>query len=425
MIATIFKRVEWGLFLMIILIPQPNIWYQFFDYPMGKDFMDILFFAIFLGIIIQKKGFVWTQVSWVLILFVLTSYISLWNSSLRFSLPMPLSGENLLFIDWKNYAQMIFLYILALNAIKDEENQKTAILLMSIVILLISVRSYRNFTGGLSFQYDKRYGGPFETVGLGANHLGAFIAEYCAVLVSLFLFDKNKWKRLLFITTSLFSLHPLFFSYSRGAYAAALGMITFLGIVKKRVLLIGVAVILLTWTTVLPSSVVDRILMTETSSGELESSAAHRVNLWEHAYGLFKQRPVFGVGFGGFGFTVPEGELTDTHNFYMKTLSEQGIIGLILLLIILVIAMRSGWRLYRTGTTPFLQGLGFGFMGTTIACIIANAFGDRWSYFVLGGYFWILWGLVDRGILIAKEMNVSDKKNVVTQKGLEQPLVIQ
>jgi hypothetical protein len=32
-------------------------------------------------------------------------------------------------------------------------------------------------------------------------------------------------------------------------------------------------------------------------------------------------------------------------------------------------------------------------------------FGDRWSYFVLGDYFWIIWGLVDRGILIAETSN--------------------
>ncbi len=193
-----------------------------------------------------------------------------------------------------------------------------------------------------------------------------------------------------------------------GKTTTAVNLSAGLAVLEKRTLLIGVAVILLAWTTVLPSSVVDRVMMTETASGELEGSASHRFNLWEHAYNLFEQNPVFGIGFGGFGFTVPEGELTDTHNFYMKTLSEQGVIGLILLFIILMMAMRSGWRLYRTGKTPFHQGLGFGFMGTIIACMIANVFGDRWSYFVLGGYFWILWGFVDRGILMTLEKQIPD-----------------
>jgi putative inorganic carbon (HCO3(-)) transporter len=176
-----------------------------------------------------------------------------------------------------------------------------------------------------------------------------------------------------------------------------------MGAVKKRSLLIVVAVVLIGWQTLLPVSVVDRIAMTESTSGEIEGSAAHRLDLWKHALKLFKESPVFGIGFGGFEFTVPEGELTDTHNFYMKTLSEQGVIGMIALSLVLLMALRSGWQLLRIGGSPFHKGLGFGFIVAVIACIISNLFGDRWSYFPLGGYFWIFWGLVDRGILISRK----------------------
>jgi O-antigen ligase len=142
--------------------------------------------------------------------------------------------------------------------------------------------------------------------------------------------------------------------------------------------------------------------MTESASGEIEASGAHRLDLWHHAMGLFKSNPVFGIGFGGFGFTVPEGELTDTHNLYMKMLSEQGIIGITLLLLIFMKAFLSGWRLSKISKTPFQKGLGFGFMGAIIALMLANLFGDRWSFFALGGYFWIFWALVDRGIIVSK-----------------------
>ena len=83
-------------------------------------------------------------------------------------------------------------------------------------------------------------------------------------------------------------------------------------------------------------------------------------------------------------------------------MSEQGIIGLILLLFIFLLALRSGQKLFKTAITPFHKGLGFGFLGCVVAFIITNMFGDRWSYFVLGDYFWIIWGLVDRGIFIAR-----------------------
>jgi hypothetical protein len=68
----------------------------------------------------------------------------------------------------------------------------------------------------------------------------------------------------------------------------------------------------------------------------------------------------------------------------------------------MLLALRSGQKLFRTAITPFQKGLGFGFLGCVVAFIITNMFGDRWSYFVLGDYFWIIWGLVDRGILIAE-----------------------
>lgn len=396
---TIVFKVDFGLMMLIGLIPQPNIWYKLHDYPFGKDFIDILFFSVVLGIFVQKKSEFWSHNSKLILVFMVTSYLALWNASVRFSLPLPVSTSNLLFMDWKNYAQMICLYFLAMSVLDDKEKQRLALLLMAAVILFISIRSYRNFSGGGAFDYDKRVGGPFEAVGLGPNHLGAFIADYSMAILGLWFFEKHFKTRVFLLGTVLMSLHPLFFSYSRGAYLGVLGAITFLGALREKRLLIVVLVLALTWQTVLPVSVVDRVMMTKSESGELDNSAAHRVNLWNHAMDLFYRNPVFGVGFGAFGYTVPEGELTDTHNFYMKTLSEQGLVGAIFLFLILVRALYSGWVLFRTGQTDFQRGLGFGFLGTMISIVITNIFGDRWSYFVLGSYMWLLWGMVDRCII--------------------------
>lgn len=409
MLVTVFKDAKWGLFLLILIIPQPNIWYKFHDYPLGKDFMDFLFISIFLGIIIQRRGFERTANSFIILLFIVLSYISLINTSINFSLPLPISGENELLLTWKNYAQMIFLYFFSLNILKEEDQQKQAMLIITAIILLISIRSFRNFSGGDAFQYDKRVGGPFEAVGLGPNHLGAFIADYASMALAFFIMEKERLKKYYFLSTFAFSLHPLFFSYSRGAYLAAAAVFGFFGLIKKRVFLIIIIALVISWQTVLPTSVVDRITMTETQEGEIEASAAHRFDLWNHAVDLFKENPVFGIGFSGFGFTVEEGELTDTHNFYLKTLSEQGLIGIAFLALIILKAFFSGARLYRKGATHFQRTLGLGFMGTVIAMAVTNIFGDRWSYFVLGGYFWIFWGMVDRSFLNSTKIEGQQK----------------
>ena len=402
-ILTIFKRAEWGLYFMVALLPQPNIYYKLYDFPMGKDMLDFLFLAVLLGIFINKSGVTKTFNSFAIITFIGISYLALINGSINFSLPFPVTFDNPLIKPWKNYAMMIFMYFLALNAIKDERQQKILVIIMSVVVLFVSVRSYRAFTGGEIFSYESRYPGPFWVVLLGANHFGAFMAHYLSVFLGLLLFDDDRRRKLLYLATILFGLHPLFFSYSRGAYMAALGVLTFFGIIKKRSLLVVVLVILISWQAILPLSVIDRIEKSQTDFGELEHSAAVRLDLWDHALKLFEQNPVFGVGFGGFQFSVPEGvHYTDTHNFYLKTLSEQGVIGFTLLLFVLFLAFRSGWRLFKIGKTPFYRGLGFGLVGCIAACIITNMFGDRWSYLVLGSYFWVFWGLVDRGILISQ-----------------------
>ena len=404
MVISIFRRPEWGLFLIVALAPQPNIYYKFYDFPLGKDFLDLAFFAVVAGMIVNKRGVVKNVNSIVVSIFIVISFLALVNSSMRFSLPFPISLKNPLLADWKNYAMMIAMYFLALNGIKDERDQKSMVIIMCLVVLFISIRSYRAYTGGAAFSESSRYGGPFETVGLGANHLGAFIAHYSSVCLGLLLLDQNRWRKRLYLAAVLFSLHPLFFSYSRGAYAAALGVLLFFGFIKKRSLLILVFCLYLGWQAILPASVVDRISMTRSESGELESSAAARLNLWNYAIDLYRQNLIFGVGFGGYNLSVLDktGKPRDVHSIYLKTLSEQGIVGFGLLLLVFCMAFYSGRKLFKMAKTPFQKGLGLGFIGCVIASMITNMFGDRWSFDVLGTYFWVFWGLVDRGVLIAK-----------------------
>jgi multisubunit Na+/H+ antiporter MnhB subunit len=78
-----------------------------------------------------------------------------------------------------------------------------------------------------------------------------------------------------------------------------------------------------------------------------------------------------------------------------------------LLVAVLLFALSSGWRLYRRGESDFHRGLGLGFVGCVFAVAVSNVFGDRWSYFTLGGYFWVAWGLVDRGLKLSQEQSIA------------------
>jgi len=403
MIYALFKRAEIALFLFAALISQPNIWYKLADMPLGKDFTDLIFLAAFFGILLNKQPITKTGNLTICFIFLCFSFFSLLNSCEHFSLGLPVSLDHPLVKPWKNYAIMVLLYALTLSAVKTERHQKILVYIMILVILHISLRSYRSFSGGGSFVEDSRYAGPFWIVGLGSNHLGAFIADYSIFTLGLFFFEKNPRRKVLCIVTVLFSLHPLFFSYSRGAYAAAAFALLFFGIIKKRTLLLLLVGLFLAWQTLLPPSVVDRINMTQNESGQLERSAAARLELWDAAVVLFEQNPLFGVGFDGFRLSREGEHWTDTHNYFLKKLSEEGIVGLLLLIILYLRCYHSAFRLLKTGKSSFQQGLAFGFLGCTSAHIITNMFGDRFTWIELGAFFFMLWALVDRGVLLSQK----------------------
>jgi O-antigen ligase len=231
---------------------------------------------------------------------------------------------------------------------------------------------------------------------MNANHFGAFVAHIGVFALGLGLVDRHPVRRWFYLAAFAGSLYPLLFSYSRGAYVGVLAALCVFGAVRHRWMLGLVAVLMVVWQVVLPESVVERITMTEGEDGELEASAAGRVEVWEHARTLFLQSPVFGIGLNGF-MTARAGEtLTDPHNYYLKVAAEQGVVGLLLLFGMLFSFLFSAWRLQRDARSPFAAGLGYGGMGCIIAVMVTNAFGDRFSQLALGSTFFLLLGAIER-----------------------------
>ena len=118
---------------------------------------------------------------------------------------------------------------------------------------------------------------------------------------------------------------------------------------------------------------------------------------------IFKENSMVGIGFGVFrtlGY-----DLGDTHNIYVKILVEQGLVGLLIFLLVILAFMIEGFRLYKKGDDDFSKGLGLGLFVCMFVLSVNNFFGDRWSYFELSGYLWIFAGLVARLNIISSEEN--------------------
>ena len=109
---------------------------------------------------------------------------------------------------------------------------------------------------------------------------------------------------------------------------------------------------------------------------------------------VFDSNIIVGSGFNTYAYMHRVGNYEDTHNFFLKVLVETGVLGLALFLWLLAKTFRVGLAFSRRAKDPFYASLGLGLAGWLVAAFTANLFGDRWNYFQICGYMWVIAGMV-------------------------------
>jgi O-antigen ligase len=385
------------------------------EFPLGGDLIDIMVVVMLIGWMIQKGGFVRTRVNTILIIYIITTFLSLLNGYLYLGKGFSTLSDFQLQM-WKDYIFMPIIFFIVLNNIRSSGDIKKLIFSMSIIFLAVIVRFFSEFsnTDHNNFSEGTRTGAVFGF--LGPNQLASFILANMIIFLIIYVVSKeNKRGNLFYLFVGLAGFYPLLFTYSRGAYIAAAVVFLLLGIIRERKILVACFIILLLWHVVLPNSVVQRISMTSTSGEEFSEDNVGRLTMWSFAFDTFKSNPIFGIGFRAFenmeleeaptAFTAhgQKHTLRNVHNVYLQTMAEMGIIGLLMFLYLFFMALRSGWQLYRAASNNFMKGLGLGFFLSVCAVMTTNMFGDRWYPLVIQVYYWMFWALVERGLIIARE----------------------
>jgi O-antigen ligase len=152
--------------------------------------------------------------------------------------------------------------------------------------------------------------------------------------------------------------------------------------------------------------------MTENSSGQLESSAESRVELWENAEQSIIRSPIVGTGFATFQLGEHVDNLRDTHNWYVKVMVETGLVGLIIAFFMLQQMLALAYRLFKRATDPLYQGLGLGLFLATCSCMVANFFGDRWTYLEITALLWVLVAAAIRATLLTESEPMTESAQI-------------
>lgn len=401
---SVFWKPQVGLYYLIPLLPLQTVRDRLIELPLGNKLVDIILLGVVLGAMF-KGGFKFlhTPLNRILVVYGIFCYVQLWRGAFFLDSALPLDIADPRFSDWKNYMVLFILFAIVASTITEVKQIKVVVLLMCVAVFLVDKGFYGNMSGrDLShFSYEVRDGGPLGYAGV--NGVATFEAELMLFVMGLAAYLKKSWK-LAAWGLLVFSGYCLLYSFSREAYAGILFGALVLGLMKQRWVLVALVAFLISWQSVVPTSVQERILMTyDQNEQQLDTSAQDRVTIWNDAMNLFQQNPAVGIGFDTYKYLHRVTIYTDTHNYFLKVMVETGVVGLLFFLWLLMKMSWMGFRLFRSAEDPFLKSLGLAFCLVMACVFVVNFFGDRWLYLSVNGYLWVMMACVARAQVIVDE----------------------
>lgn len=392
-----------GFYFAVPFLPYRTLRDHLDDYPLGGNLLTFLVLCVIIGALIHGKRLPKSKLYFVWLVFGVYLYLSMWFGALMGNGPLPLTSDEITFATWKGYMLIPLVFVAASLVIEDRKSVRMTVILVAVSILLID-RSFLLDSMSRSwnhFDESKRDGGPLGFA--GANGLAAFLAQSALFLWGFGQFLKRRKAKLLCYSLVSLTLFATMYSFSRAAYIAVVFGGVLLGVLKDRKLIPIIAVFLLTWQTLVPTAVTERVTMTQNSNGQLEESARERVDLWTNAKNMILSDPIFGTGYATYQLESHTDGLRDTHNWYVKVMVETGIIGMIMAVALLILLLALGYRVFRRAQDPLYRGLGLGLLLMVSAAIVLNLFGDRWTYLEINGLLWVVAAATIRASHLSKE----------------------
>lgn len=379
---------NWMLYLFLFLLPLQNIQANYApNLGMGLNFLNVMCLLSLIGALISGAGIARGEPlnRWVMA-YMLYAVLSLFIGASH----VGDTGGHLQILKDQMIAVSV-LYLVQMS-VGDWTVARRILLATLLPLPYIAKAVWVQHQSVARYHYsdDLRIPGTFTL--LGANEFAAFCVTVAIVLFALLLAARlpRLWKAMLVGGIACMLLGVLY-SYSRTAYIALiLGLVTVILAWRGRwkmmlPLLLGVALL----PSVLPYSVIERFDSTTVEEGDRDESTELRFVYWTLAWDTFKRNPIVGTGFHTFHHSEINPYGKDTHNLYLRTLSEGGLIGITLLLGVLLSVFTTARReLKRAPTGSLHYALALGVIGAWMALVCGNMFGDRFTHYPMIAYFW-------------------------------------
>lgn len=385
-------RNNWPLYLFVFLLPLQNIQTGYLpQLGGGLNFLNVFFIvsligAFFCGGRLARNEPVNIAV-FVYMLYAAASYLV--------GSQLVSDGDRINIL--KDHLIAVSLVFVTQMSVRDWSQVKKIVIASLLPLPYIAKVTWVQHTSVAKWHYGDalRIKGTFAL--LGANEFAAFCVTMGVLCFALLIAVKMpKILRALVALGLACSVFCILYAYSRTAYVAvALGLICVLLAWRGRWKLMPLFLVLaIALPAILPESVVERYQSTSVEEDKQDESTRMRMVYWGIAWDSFVAHPVVGTGFNTFARRVNPYHM-DTHNVYLRTLAEGGIVGaLVLLALLLALFFLCIKRLRKAPPGSWQYGIALGMLGAWTGLVVGNIFGDRFTYYPMIGCFWVYVGLL-------------------------------
>lgn len=259
--------------------------------------------------------------------------------------------------------------------------------------------------------------GPFGEDYRSANLAGVFYAMFVPVFAALAVLQRSSTAlRVVAVLALVVTLGAVVFTYSRTAYAIAL---IALALVAWRRGIGTVAVLMLIGMLALPflpegatQRVQETQVVDEHGMTRLDESTASRPEIWAGGLEMWSRAPM-GVGHGRFPEEIgnySDHAGMDAHNFFVLTLAEAGVLGLLALIWLVLRLWRLGRWMSWYASSDVAAILAWGFQAMLICMVLGNMFSSFFRVGALMGMLWALAGAMERLTQISYEEAREDEE---------------
>jgi len=358
-VVLILYEIRIGIYLAVLML------------PFMPDMLNLLYLIFLVGVYIYKGLFKMTNplskeaVDIPIIIYALLILISTITS-------IDPSGS---FRDLAIHFTAIGFVLVVINNIQTKEDFNILVTFLVIAATLVALYGLYQYKVGVEMEdkwVDSVNNPDIKTRVYSVFGNPNILAEYLIMIIpisaALFWYSKKIHKKAIFLITSLILTIALVLTLSRGGWVGfAFGIFIFIILIEKKLLLALIPIALL-GIYFLPQSIINRIL----TIGNLgDSSNAYRIRLWKITLEIIRDNWLVGVGFGYIPFkttfetyirTMPA---YHSHNTYLQTMGEMGILGLIVFVMFIFVLykyaikrlMKDEDRYIRTMAGGVLAGL--------------------------------------------------------------------